>query len=174
MKAQSVILLHWINWENEKKKYTAKFRKVESPLFTNYSGKFPIWTPTPLKRKKLQQPFSISFLRTKKSPHSLGVRQDTMRLLPLLKLFFVILWPLNLYRMGLFRAAHGWGGKKAVKHIPQWWNLAVISYLKKIEKTFKSRYFEMKVMTGLPLFFVSEILVLGEFRRKINLFLGEI
>ena len=131
MKAQSVILLNWINWENEKNKYTAKFRKVESPLFTNYSGKFPIWTPTPLKRKKLQQPFSISFLRTKKSPHSLGVGQDTMRLLPLLpllKLFFVILWPLNLHRMGLFRAAHGWGAKRLsnISHNDETWHSYIL------------------------------------------------
>ena len=34
---------------------------------------------------------------------------------------------------------------------------------------------KVKTITGLPLFFVTEILgVLGEFRRKIDLFLGEI
>ena len=33
---------------------------------------------------------------------------------------------------------------------------------------------KVKTITGLPLFFVTEILgVLGEFRRKINLFIGE-
>ena len=47
---------------------------------------------------------------------------------------------LTLFRMGLFRAAHGWGTKrtlylKSVTHIPQWWNLAQLP--KKIEKLYE-------------------------------------
>ena len=48
---------------------------------------------------------------------------------------------LTLFRMGIFGAAHGcWGvpkntpSLKSVRHILQWWNLAVIPYLKKIQK----------------------------------------
>ena len=74
---------------------------------------------------------------------------------------------LTLFRMGFFRAAHGWGGwwvfsggkksplpkiyhiffflwkfhrkKKSITCILQWWNLAVIPYLKKIQKIYESR-----------------------------------
>ena len=77
---------------------------------------------------------------------------------------------LTLFRMGFFRAAHGWGGgrvvgvqwrekvappsnlshffffygnsiekKKSITCILQWWNLAVIPYLNKIQKIYESR-----------------------------------
>ena len=50
---------------------------------------------------------------------------------------------LTLFRMGIFGAAYGWGKKapslKSVTHILQWWNLAVITYLKKIQKIHESR-----------------------------------
>ena len=75
---------------------------------------------------------------------------------------------LTLFRMGFFRAAHGCGGwwvfsggkksplpkiyhiffffygnsiekKKSITCILQWWNLAVIPYLKKIQKIYESR-----------------------------------
>ena len=50
---------------------------------------------------------------------------------------------LTLFRMGIFGAAHLWGTErppslKSVTHILQWWNLAVISYLKKIQKIYES------------------------------------
>ena len=43
---------------------------------------------------------------------------------------------LTLFRMGLFGPAHGWGAKrshslKSVTHIPQWWNLSKLCYIKK-------------------------------------------
>ena len=56
---------------------------------------------------------------------------------------------LTLFRMGLLGAAHGWGrggggGSKSpalisVTHILQWWNLAVLPWLKKIQKICESR-----------------------------------
>ena len=52
---------------------------------------------------------------------------------------------LILFRMGFLGAAHGWESKKAkskisknLSHILQWWNLAIIPYLKKIQKLYKS------------------------------------
>ena len=56
--------------------------------------------------------------------------------------FFVAL--LTLFRMGFFGAGHGWGDQKGlpslkpVTHILQWWNVAVIPYLKKIQKLYES------------------------------------
>ena len=50
----------------------------------------------------------------------------------------------DLFRMVFFVAAHGWGPPersssiKSVTHILLWWNSAVIPYLKKIQKTYKS------------------------------------
>ena len=50
----------------------------------------------------------------------------------------------DLFRMVFFGAAHGWGPPersssiKSVTHILLWWNSAVIPYLKKIQKTYKS------------------------------------
>ena len=59
-----------------------------------------------------------------------------------------VLWrPLTLLKMGFFGAAHGWWGEgdkkppssiKSVTHILKWWNLAVISYLKKVQKIYES------------------------------------
>ena len=54
---------------------------------------------------------------------------------------------INLFRMGIFGAAHGWGrakspppsSLKSVTQILQWWNLAIIPYLKKIQKIYESR-----------------------------------
>ena len=55
---------------------------------------------------------------------------------------------LTLFRMEDVETAHGWKGRggqkgwsslKSVIHIIQWWNLAVISYLKKIQKLYESR-----------------------------------
>ena len=47
--------------------------------------------------------------------------------------------------MGIFGDAHGWGGVKrppslkSITHILQWWILAVIPYLKKIQQIYESR-----------------------------------
>ena len=57
-----------------------------------------------------------------------------------------MLFSINPIQMVFFGAAHGWGAKKvpppslkSVTHIIQWWNLAVIPYLKKIQKLYESR-----------------------------------
>ena len=63
-----------------------------------------------------------------------------------LTLLEIILWVtflfrsmiLTLFRMGIFGDDHRWGGRptslKSVTHILKWWNLAVVPYLKKIQK----------------------------------------
>ena len=64
-----------------------------------------------------------------------------------LTLLEIILWVtflfrsliLTLFRLGIFGAAHGWGGGSTSLHILQWWNLAVVPYLKKIQKIYESR-----------------------------------
>ena len=56
------------------------------------------------------------------------------------------IFSLTLFRMGIFGAAHRWVGGpkrppslKSVTHILQWWNLAVVPSLKKIQKIYELR-----------------------------------
>ena len=52
---------------------------------------------------------------------------------------------LTLFRVGIFVAAQWWGRPKrpssikSVTYILQWWNFAVIHYLRKIQKIYESR-----------------------------------
>ena len=71
--------------------------------------------------------------------------------------------------MGIFGAAHDGGGQKgppslkSVKHILQWWNLAVIPHLKKIQKLYEARdtspdfYWHQKITENQQILLYQEI-----------------